>query len=55
MISMNPGGGVCSWLLVSSCCDSTFWVGVGDGLTIRAEAVGFDHPAPQAAANDCLA
>ena len=54
-ISVNPGGGVCHQLLVFSCCDSTFWVGMGDGLTTWLVAVGFKYPMPQATANVPLA
>ena len=50
-ISMNPGGGVCLWLLLTSCCDSTFWVGTGDGLTAQVVAVAFKCPMPWAAIN----
>ena len=53
-ISTNPGGGVHHWLVVSSCCGSSFWVRVADGLTAWVVAVGLDHLTLQFAKNDPL-
>ena len=55
VISVKPGGGVHHWLLVSSCCDSTFWVGTGDGLTTQVVVTGFKCPTPWANTNVPLA
>ena len=55
VISGNSGGGVHHWQLVSSCHDSTFWVGVGGGFATWVVSVGFDCLMPQAAVNNPLA
>ena len=55
VISTNPGGGVFHQLLVSSCCNSAFWVGAGDGLAAWVVVVGFDCLTLQATTNNPLA